>query len=135
MIVLDEQLLGRSIEEQISHWYQGAVCFIQDLRPNSVVKDDSIPSLLQQENQPTFVTINEQDFWRKVNLNRKFCVVCFAMSDSRADEIPARLRTLFEHPLFNTKNKRMGKAIRVAEKEIRYYSVEKTAIQKVEFTA
>lgn len=65
MIVLDEQLLGRNIEEQIARWYQGAICFITDLRPNTVIKDDAIPKLLQQENQPTFVTINEQDFWRK----------------------------------------------------------------------
>ena len=47
MIVLDEQLLGRDIENQIAHWYQGAVCFIIDLRPDTVIKDDAIPRLLQ----------------------------------------------------------------------------------------
>ena len=62
MIVLDEQLLGRDLEEQIARWYQGAVCFIVDLRPNTVIKDEAIPKLLQQENQITFVTINESDF-------------------------------------------------------------------------
>ena len=49
MIVLDEQLLGRDVEGQIAQWYRGAVCFITDLRPNTVIKDDVIPKLLQQE--------------------------------------------------------------------------------------
>lgn len=59
MIVLDEQLLGRNIEEQIARWYQGAICFITDLRPNTVIKDDAIPKLLQQENQPTCVKFGQ----------------------------------------------------------------------------
>ena len=132
MIVLDEQLLGRDLEEQIARWYQGAVCFIVDLRPNTVIKDDAIPKLLQQENQPTFVTINESDFWRRATINDQFCMVCFALPDSRAKEIPARLRKLFDHPLFDAKNKRMGKMIRVAEKEIDYYSVDDMKIRVTE---
>ena len=132
MIVLDEQLLGRDIEKQIARWYQGAVCFIMDLRPNTVIKDEAIPKLLQQENQPTFVTINESDFWRKTAISNQFCVVCFALPDSRAREIPARLRTLLDHPLFDTKKKRMGKMIRVAEKEVSYYSVDDMRVRAVE---
>ncbi len=38
MIVLDEQLLGANLEQAISKWYQGNVCFITDLRPNSIIK-------------------------------------------------------------------------------------------------
>lgn len=129
MIVLDEQLLGRELEIQIARWYQGAICFITDLRPNTVIKDDAIPRLLRQENQPTFVTINESDFWRKIAITDQFCVVCFALSDSRAREIPQRLRILFENPLFDTKQKRMGKIVRVAEKEVSYYSVEDRTIR------
>jgi hypothetical protein len=132
MIVLDEQLLGRDLEEQIARWYQGAVCFIVDLRPNTVIKDDAIPKLLQQENQPTFVTINESDFWYKVAINNQFCMVCFALPDSRVKEIPARLRKLFDHPTFDTKNKRMGKMIRVAEKEVSYYSVDDMTVRTAE---
>jgi predicted GTPase len=131
MIVLDEQLLGRNIEKQIANWYQGAVCFIMDLQPNTVIKDELIPRLLQKENQPTFVTINESDFWRKVKLNDKFCIVCFAMPDSRAREIPERLRDLLQHSLFDSKQKRMGKMIRAAEKEITFYSFDNLKIQKV----
>lgn len=132
MIVLDEQLLGRELETQIARWYQGAICFITDLRPNTVIKDDAIPRLLQQENQPTFVTINESDFWRKISINNRFCVVCFALPDSRAREIPQRLRMLLDVPLFDTKQKRMGKVIRIAEKEAIYYSVEDRTIRRVE---
>jgi hypothetical protein len=132
MIVLDEQLLGRDIEKQIARWYQGAVCFIMDLRPNTVIKDDAIPKLLQKENQPTFVIINVSDFWRKTAINHQYCVVCFALPDSRVREIPARLRSLFEHPLFDTKKKRLGKVIRIAESEVSYYSVDNTIVRAID---
>jgi hypothetical protein len=92
MIVLDEQLLGRGIETEISRWYQGAVKFIIDLRPNTVIKDDVIPTVLSQQNAPTFITINERDFWRKVKINSGFCVVWVTLSDARATEIPEVLR-------------------------------------------
>src|SRR5262249_52352740 len=60
MIVLDEQLLGRGIERNIARWYRGSVQFIIDLRPDTVIKDDAIPTLLRQQPQPIFVTINER---------------------------------------------------------------------------
>lgn len=122
MIVLDEQLLGRNLETVIAQWYKGNICFITDLRPQSIIKDDAIPKLLQQENQATFITINERDFWRKVAINHRFCVICFTLSDAKADEIPLLLRSLFRQPLFSTKNSRMGKVIRVSAQEISYYT-------------
>jgi len=63
MIILDEQLTGRGIEFQISKWYRGPVCFIHELRPKTIVKDDGIHELLVYQNRSTFVTINEKDFY------------------------------------------------------------------------
>src|SRR5438309_1366 len=108
MIVLDEQLLGRDLEQEIGAWYPGAVKFITDLRPNSVIKDDNIPALLGAQRQPTFVTINERDFWQRMTLDRRFCVVCFPLSDSQAKAIPPLLRRLVRHPDFRAKSQRMG---------------------------
>lgn len=122
MIVLDEQLLGRRIELDIARWYRGAVRFIVDLRPNTVIKDDAIPELLRQQPQPTFVTINERDFWRKVAVDKRYCIVCFAWSDARVREIPPSLRSLLRHAALRTKAQRMGKVIRVADADISYYT-------------
>ena len=133
MIVLDEQLLGRNLENEIGRWYQGAVRFIIDLRPNTVIKDDAIPGLLQQERQPTFVTINERDFWRKVQPSNSYCLVCFTLPDSRVNEIAQDLRELFQHTDFNTKSKRMGKIIRVTDRVVTYYTVNLKQIQTVDF--
>ncbi len=47
MIVLDEQLLGRNLEFEIRHWYRGAVRFIVELRPHTVIRDEVIPVLLR----------------------------------------------------------------------------------------
>lgn len=122
MIVLDEQLLGRDIETYIATWYAGAVLFITDLRPRTVIKDDAIPMLLRQQPQPTFVTINERDFWRKMAIDQRYCAVCFTLPDSRASDIPPALRTLFHHPTLRTKTQRMGNVIRVTDRETYYYT-------------
>jgi hypothetical protein len=122
MIVLDEQLLGRNLEAAIAQWYRGAVQFIIDLRPNTVIKDDAISHILGEYNQPTFVTINERDFWRRVEINRRFCVVCFTLSDARVKEISGRLRILLNQPGFKTKASRMGKVVRITEDEMLYYT-------------
>ncbi|BDA68357.1 hypothetical protein RIVM261_021780 [Rivularia sp. IAM M-261] len=131
MIVLDEQLLGRNLEESISAWYPGSVCFITDLRPDTIIKDDAIPMLLRQQSQPTFVTINERDFWRKVEIDNNFCIVCFAFPDHRAWEIASSLRTILQHPEFNTKAKRMGRVLRVTDSSVAYYSVERREILEI----
>lgn len=131
MIVLDEQLLGRGLDTEIARWYQGAVQFIIDLRPHTIIKDDAIPAILGQQNRPTFVTINERDFWRKVDINNRFCVVCFTLSDARVPEISEGLRALFNRPEFKTKANRMGKVVRITAEEISYYTFNDRQIRQL----
>jgi hypothetical protein len=122
MLVLDEQLLGRDLEIALARWYRGPILFITDLRPGSVIKDDAIPLLLRQQHQASFITINESDFWQKITIDRHFCVVCFALPDSRAGEIPALLRAVFHLSAFETKARRMGKVLRVTHTMVSYYT-------------
>lgn len=129
MIVLDEQLLGRNLEQKIVSWYRGTVCFITDLRPDTVIKDDAIPSLLRKQKQPTFITINEKDFWPKIKADRKYCVICFALPDSCATEISAMLRFVLRNTNFRTKALRMGKVLRSSGRGIRYYSFDNKIIR------
>lgn len=129
MIVLDEQLLGRNLERDIARWYRGAVHFIIDLRLHTVIKDDAIPDLLRQQTRPTFVTINERDFWRRVTIDQRYCVVCFVLPDARVREIPQSLRSLLRRLEFRTKAQRMGKVIRVTNEDIRYYTVTERQIR------
>src|SRR5437879_1770548 len=65
MLVLDEQLAWRNLEPVLKRWYHGPVLLITDLRPSTIVKDDAVPMLLRQQNQPTFITINVRDFWHQ----------------------------------------------------------------------
>ena len=122
MLVLDEQLLGRGLEAILARWYRGPILFITDLRPGTVIKDDAIPLLLRQQHQPTFITINETDFWQKVTIDTHFCVVCFALPDSRAGEIPTLLRAVFRLASFQTKARRIGKVLRVTHTTVSYYT-------------
>jgi hypothetical protein len=122
VIVLDEQLLGRGLESAIGRWYRGPVCSIIDLRPQSVIKDEAVPGLLRLPSRPTFVTINERDFWHPMLADNRYCMVCFAIPDSRAREIPPLLRALLRRAEFRTKAARSGKVIRVARQEISFYA-------------
>jgi hypothetical protein len=78
--------------------------------------------LLRQQHQATFVTINETDFWQKVSIDAHFCIICFALSDSQAREIPKLLRAVFRLPGFQTKAHRMGKVVRVTHSTVSYYT-------------
>lgn len=131
MIILDEQLMKQSIRLAIAKWYRGSVRLVTDLRPQTIIKDDAVPDLLRRENQPTFVTINEKDFWKKVPIDSQFCVVCFTLPYTRTEEIPGALRSLLRHPEFKTKAARMGKVIRVSEEGTTYYSFDERKIRGV----
>ena len=87
-----------------------------------MIKDAAIPALLRQQHQATFLTINETDFWRTVAIDPHFCIVCFAMPDSRAREVAPLLRTVFRLPPFRSKARRMGKVLRVTHATVSYYT-------------
>jgi hypothetical protein len=122
MIVSDEQLLGRNLERLIGAWYPGTVRCITELRPDTVIKDDAIPSLLRAENDATFVTINESDFWEVADINPDFCVICFALPDSQVLLVPELLRQVLLHPRLSTKALRMGCVIRVSANTLAFYT-------------
>ena len=113
MIVLDEQLLGRGIDEEIDRWYRGSVVFICDLRPQTIIKDDVIPQLLCKKQEPTFVTINTVDFRLKAPADKRYCIVCFPFKDTQVPNIPPLLRLLLNRDGFRTKRQRSGHVFRV----------------------
>ena len=131
MIVLDEQLLGRGLEMEIAQWNPGPVRFIMDLRPNTVIKDDAVPLLLQHQDQPTFVTLNESDFWLKGGDQRRVlcCVFCLSRFTGAGDS--RLLRSLFHHPQFATKSQRMGVVIRIADQGVTYYGFDARMIRSL----
>lgn len=66
MLVLEEQLKGYHLIAAIASWYPDRVTPIQALRPATVIKDDNIATLLLTVRNPTFITINVDDFWRRL---------------------------------------------------------------------
>lgn len=121
MIVLDEHLHGHSIITAIAAWFPGRIVPIVKLRPGSLIQDDVIPTLLHHAKQPTFVTINVSDFWKKVRPHRNFGIVTLALTQDEIHEMPPLLRRLLRLPEFRTKASRMGKVIHVTQNHIQYY--------------
>jgi hypothetical protein len=111
MIVLDEQLCREPLRMALGQWYQGKIRYVTEMRPSSVIKDDAIPELLLSVKQPTFVTINYKDFWRKIAAHRGYCVICIDLPNERWAEVSPVLRSLLRSSDLRTKKARMGKVI------------------------
>ncbi|MEZ4707150.1 MAG: hypothetical protein R3A44_08095 [Caldilineaceae bacterium] len=121
MIVVDESIQDPLITEAIATWYRGQVLSVRNLRPGTLVKDDAIPPLLRTAAQPTFVTINVDDFWRKVEADRRYCIVAIVIEQHEALKVPLELRRVLSIPELRTKANRMGKVLRVRPTGIEYY--------------
>jgi len=121
MIVLDEHLHDPVIVAAISRWFPGQVIPVINLRPRSLVKDDVIPTLLRRVAQPTFVTINVTDFWKKVHPHSDFCIITVALNQDQVKDISKLLCRLFRLREFKTKASRMGKLVHVTQNHIEYY--------------
>jgi hypothetical protein len=128
MIVLDEQLMDAELSAAIAAWSRSRVCNITDLRPDTVIKDEAIPTLLRQVRQPTFVTINFSDFWGRVRPDARFCMICFPLPRERRHEIPGLLRRLFRLEEFRTKAARMGKVALVSQRQVQWYQLHDSQI-------
>lgn len=124
MIVLDENMQHERLIHAISLYYPGRVLAITDLRPETLIKDDGIPMLLRQVAQPTFVTINVDDFWLKFKADHHCCIVTLALTQAQANEMPDLLRRVLRLPEFRTKSARMGKVIHVMPTYIEFYTAD-----------
>lgn len=120
MIVLDEQI-SRGILREEFRWYSGRIFFLKELRRGTLIKDDSVPTLLARVRQPTFLTINVAHFWRRVPARPHYCIVCFDLPGEQVEAVPSLARHLLQLPPFHTKANRMGKVILVRPSRISYY--------------
>lgn len=123
MIIFDENIHQQRLMDAVAAWYQGRVISITSLRPGTVIKDDAIPTLLRKVKQPTFVTTNVADFWRRVPAHPRYSIICVMLPSERFQEIPDLLRRLCHLPEFGTRSARMGKVARVSQTRLEYYGV------------
>jgi hypothetical protein len=125
MIVLDEEIQGPRIGGPIAEWYSGKVISVKELRANSLIKDDSIPTLLHQVARPTFVTINVVHFWRVIQPSRAYAVVCIELPLSQIRDVSVWLRRYLAKPDFKTKARRMGTVALLRPTRIEYYRLDR----------
>lgn len=103
MIIVDENLSDALIVNAIAKGYSGQVRMIMDLRPRSIIKDDAISTLLLKSDQPTFVTINVSDFWKKAKSHSDYCIVCISVPQDRAIDSLELVRPFLRSTLLRPK--------------------------------
>jgi hypothetical protein len=121
MIVFDENVHQQRLMDAVAGWYRGRVLSITTLRPGTLIKDEAIPSLLHHVRQPTFITTNVDDFWRRVPAHPRYSIVGVVLPHEQLHKMPDLLRRLFRLPEFKTKARRMGKVVRVSRRQLQYY--------------
>lgn len=119
-ILADEHLGYSEVIAPLQSWT--TVQRIEELAPDSILKDDRVLQILRAQKQPTFITL-DGGFYRKRYRDRRYCVIYFALSHLEQNRLPGLLRRLFRLPLFKTKTARMGKIVRVSEEKVVYWQV------------
>ncbi len=76
------------------------------------MKDDELIALLRELNRPTFFTL-DNDFYDRRLRHKRYCLVYL---DVVEDEIAEFVYRVLHHRHFNTRAKRMGCVIRVTPK-------------------
>jgi hypothetical protein len=135
MIVFDENIFDQDVIDDLNRWYKGKVVSIKDLRLRTLIKDEAVPTILRTVKQPTFLTTNVSDYWRKMPAHATYCMICFELANEQIIEIPRLLRVVLRFREFKTKAARMGKILLVRHNRIDYYEVGSNQISSLNWPA
>jgi hypothetical protein len=117
-LILDDQADALTLVPKLSKWT--TVQRLQELRPREHILDDRVPEILLTLSSPTFVTIDD-DFWDRRLCNPGYSILFFPLQNKEQKWIPGMLRALFRHKGFATRAERMGKIARVSRKNVVYW--------------
>jgi len=119
-IIVDEHLGLREVLLPIRRWITAQK--VESLKPGEVLKDDRLLQVLTHLNKPTLITIDE-DFWDRRYLDRRYCLLYFALPEGQQRHIPILLRRLLRLRPFKTKAARMGKVARITFTQVSFWQL------------
>jgi len=135
MIVFDENIFDQDVIDDLNRWHKGKVVSIKDLRLRTLIKDEAVPAILRTVKQPTFLTTNVSDYWRKMPAHAAYCMICFELTNEQIIDIPRLLRGVLRFKEFKTNAARMGKILRVRHNHIDYYEASFNQISTLNWPA
>jgi hypothetical protein len=109
-VIVDDHLDLKRVVAPLHQWITTER--LQDLRVGEHILDDRVPEILRTLKQPTFVTI-DQDFWNRRLCDPSYSVLYFDLRDDQQQQIPDLLRALLRQSQFRTRARRLGKVARV----------------------
>jgi hypothetical protein len=120
LLIFDEQINRETAIEPLRSWAK--IHRLKDVRPKEFIDDDRIPELLRTLNRPTFVTIDE-GFWDRRLCDSHYCILYLAIRDNQQSQIPSLIRQVFHLSAFKNKAVRMGKVARISSASIEYWQL------------
>jgi hypothetical protein len=116
MLIADENIS----EEEIWRLREAGipVRLIADVAAKSITDENVFP-VLHSLKQPTFFS-KDKDFWKHRLVHADYCLVCLDIPEHEG-KVAAYMRRFLAQPDFNTKNKRMGKVVRVHVRGMEFY--------------
>jgi len=128
LFILDEQLAAAELLAPLRKKLK--VGRLPELRPGEHIFDDRVPEILRTLKQPTFITIDE-DFWDRRLCHPNYAIFYFALPDHQQEQLPSLLFRLLRIPEFRSTAERAGKVLRVAKAQISYWQFPGNVQQQV----
>ncbi|MBI4603436.1 MAG: hypothetical protein HY721_15900 [Planctomycetes bacterium] len=131
LIILDDQLAFPEVQVPILKWF--SVTELRELDPARQILDDRVPELLLRLKQPTFVTI-DQGFWERRLCNLGYCILMFALRDDQQVLLPGLLRKVMAKAEFLTRGRRMGAVARISSSRIERWRLGSRKLELIPWT-
>lgn len=131
-IVLDEHLAAAEVIGPLKKRFK--VLRLQDLRPDEHILDDRVPEILRSLSQPTFVTLDE-GFWLRRLCHPDYCILHFALRDDQQELLLDLLPALLRHAEFRTRRARMGNVARISTATVQYWNCGTAELKQFEWQA
>ena len=127
-LILDDQLDIHGVLHPVQRWVTAQL--LREVRPDEHILDDRVPEILLTLKQPTFVTL-DQGFWDRRLCHPGYAILYFALRRDQQTLLPGLLRALLRRPEFRTRASRMGKVARVGTANLAWWQFQSPDLLQV----
>jgi hypothetical protein len=108
------------------------VAYLREVRRDQVIKDERVASILHTIKHPTFITIDDA-FWDRRLRHNGYCMLYFVLRHDEQRDLPELLHRLLRLPEFRTRAARMGRVARVSREQVLFWQLHDETLHAIEW--